>query len=165
MNLPLKKEERWIPVGRDRGKRVPGGGSAQHWKPHVPPPALPYLGDFIWASVVFLFLFKDSAEIIIPTAFSRSDHILPPTEDLLQEVPHVSHCNIPPKTSGARVSRGGTSSVFRRPFCQSPSFLPLVPAHTAVPECVDAATRRRRHRQPSSASLTAGLTQITLCFH
>lgn len=102
---------------------------------------------------------------MIPAAFSRSDYILPPRKDLLQKVPHVSHRNIAPKTSESRVSCDGMSSVFRRPFCQSPPFLPLVPVHTAVPECADTATRRRPHGKPSSATLTAGLTRIRLFFH
>lgn len=136
----------------------------------LPPPGfvsgtLPHLRDLILASVVFVFFFKDSAEILMPTAFSRPDHILPPTEGLLQEVPRVSHRNMPPETSKAWVSRDGMSGVFRRPIHQSPPFLPLFPAHAAAPECVDMAMRRRRHRKPSSATRTAGLAQITLFFH
>lgn len=76
----------------------------------LPPPGfvsgtLLHLRDLILASVVFVFFFKDSAEILMPTAFSRPDHILPPTEGLLQEVPRVSHRNMPPETSKAWVSR------------------------------------------------------------
>lgn len=127
MTLPPRERRNRSKWAEIQGNGVHGASSTQDLMRHLLAlhqtlSSLP--GISFWPWFTLKFFFKDLAEIIIPTAFSCSDHILPLPGIPCRKVACLGYRSIPPKTSKSRAFQGDLSSVFLLPFCQLAPFLP-----------------------------------------